>query len=302
MDEFLRQVTPLNRTITEALPTGGQIEYEDFPCTIDVTGPLLYTLFQERWQETQIGHVVEGSVLELEFTQAPKICILYDGYLTVVTEAWHLHLCLEDHLGGPLEKTPPELRQQRLIHRASLYRRLNERGEARSWGIQFWNGADEKMMNLFLPNPFVDEEENLLPEGKPQLEKLSLYQELRETYVLGTRPIPFEQNPLKRPYLSVCRSSRCYPSQEWEPIIESLQTAVKAAGLDVYVMTSGCLEVCKSGPVVFYSGDRTWYTRVTPTIAQRIVQEHVVQGNPIADHRYPPVAATQAQPVHSVSR
>lgn len=294
MDKFSRQVTPLNHHVVESLPTGGQIEYEDFPCVVDVTGPLLYTLFQERWKETQIGHVVEGSVLELEFTQAPKICILYDGYLTVVTEAWHLHLCLEEHQGGPLGKTPSELRQQRLIHRASLYRRLNERGEARSWGIQFWNGAGEKMMNLFLPNPFVDEEENLLPEGKPQLEKLSLYQELHETYVLGTRPIPFDRNPLKRPYLSVCRSSRCYPSQKWEPIIESLQAAVKEAGVDVYVMTSGCLEVCKAGPVVFYSGDNTWYTRVTPAIAQRIVQEHVVQGAKITDHLYPPIAKSEA--------
>ncbi|CBN56574.1 MULTISPECIES: (2Fe-2S) ferredoxin domain-containing protein [Kamptonema] len=295
MGEFSRFVTPLNRCITEPLLTGGQIEYEDFPCTIDVTGPLLYALFQERWQETQIGHVVEGGVLELEFTQPPKICILYDGYLTVVTEAWHLHLCLEEHLGGPLEKTPPKLRQQRLIHRASLYRRLNEKGEARSWGIQFWNGAGEKMMNLFLPSPFVGEDEDLLPEGKPQLEKLSLYQELREIYVLGSGPIPFENNPLKRPYISVCRSSRCHPSRNWQPIIEALQTAVKEAGMDVYVMTSGCLEVCKMGPVVFYSGDRTWYTRVTPAIAQRIVHEHLGQNNKVIDHLYPPVSKSTSK-------
>jgi len=289
MGEFSRLVTPLNCCITEPLPMGGQIEYEDFPCTIDVTGPLLYTLFQERWEETQIGHVVEGSVLELEFTQPPKICIIYDGYLTVVTEAWHLHLCLEEHLGGPLAKTPPELRQQRLIHRASLYRRLNERGDPRSWGIQFWNGAGEKMMNLFLPNPFLGEDEDLLPEGKPQHSKLSLYKELRDIYVLGIRPIPFENNPLKRPYLSVCRSSRCYPSRNWQPIIEALQEAVKEAGMDVYVMTSGCLEVCKMGPVVFYSGDRTWYTRVNPDVARRIVREHLVQGQPIKNHLYPRV-------------
>lgn len=287
MGEFSRQITPFNRIITEPLPTGGQIEYEDFPCTIDVTGPLLYTLFQERWQETQIGHVVEGSVLELEFAQPPKICVLYDGYLTVVTEAWHLHLCLEEHLGGPLEKTPPKLRQQRLIHRASLYRRLNDRREARSWGIQFWNGAGEKMINVFLPNPFVGEDEDLLPEGKPQLEKLSLYQELREIYVLGIRPIPFDRNPLKRPYLAVCRSSRCYPSRNWEPIIEALQDAVKQAELDVYVMTSGCLEVCKLGPVVFYSADQTWYTRVTPEVAKQIVTEHLCRGNKLTNHLYP---------------
>jgi hypothetical protein len=110
MTEFSRWVTPLNRRTVEPLYAEQQIEYEDFPCTIDVTGSLLYTLFQEHWQDVQIGHVVEGSVLELEFTQAPKICIVYDGYLTVVTQAWHLHLCVEEHLGGPLCKTPPAMR------------------------------------------------------------------------------------------------------------------------------------------------------------------------------------------------
>ncbi|GEM_PF-115694 len=287
MTHFSPWVTPLNHRTIEPLYGGHQIEYEDFPCTIDITGPLLYTLFQERWQDVQIGHVVEGSVLELEFTEAPKICILYDGYLTVVTQAWHLHLCLEEHLGGPLCKTPPELRQQRLIQRASLYRRLNEKGQPRSWGIQFWNGAGEKMMNLFLPNPFLGEDEDLLPVGKPRLEKLSLYEELRQIYVLGTQPIPYNHNPLKRPYLSVCRSSRCYPSRQWKPIYEALQQAVEETGAEVTVMNAGCLEVCKLGPVVFYSGDRTWYTRVTPEVAKQIVQDHVIEGKQVSKHLYP---------------
>ena len=77
MSKFSRWVTPLDRRSIEPLYAGQIIEYEDFPCTIDVTGPLLYTLFQERWQEIQVGHVVEGSVLELELTgktrpQAPS--------------------------------------------------------------------------------------------------------------------------------------------------------------------------------------------------------------------------------------
>lgn len=292
MSNFSRWVIPLNQKVMEPLSTGGQIEYEDFPCDVDTTAPLLYRLFQECWEQTEIGHVVEGGVLELGFKAPPKICVLYDGYLTVVTEAWHLHLCLEEHKGGPLEKTPPELRKERLINRASLYRRLNEDGEARSWGIQFWNGANQKMMNIFLPNPYVDEQEDLLPEGKPQTEKLNLYQELRETYILGTRQIPYETNPLKRPYISVCRSSRCFPSQNWQPIVEAFQKAVKEADLDVYVMTSGCLEVCKLGAVAFYSGDCemerdwAWYTRVTPEIADRIVKEHLVEGNKVSKHLY----------------
>ncbi len=52
--------------------------------------------------------------------------------------------------------------------------------------------------------------------------------------------------------------------------------------------TSGCLEVCKLGPVVFYSEDRTWYTRVQPNVAETIVKEHLVQGKKVVTNSYPP--------------
>lgn len=289
MPEFHPWITPLNNVETETSLTGWTLEYEDFPCDLDVTAPLLYTLFEQNWQQVGLAHVVEGGVIELEFTKAPKLCILYDGYLTVATEAWHIHLCLEEHLGGPHCKTPLELRKTRKVSRAAFYRRLNPEGSPRTWGIQFWNGDGEKLHSIFLPNPYIGDEEDLLPEGKPNLSKLSLYQELREIYVLGTRPIPFSENPLKRPYLSVCTSSRCYPSRHWQPIVEQLQSAVEQAGLDIEVRTSGCLEVCKLGPVVFYSGDRTWYTRVTQNVAETIVNQHLVQGNVVEEYSYPPL-------------
>ncbi|NEP39174.1 MAG: (2Fe-2S) ferredoxin domain-containing protein, partial [Okeania sp. SIO2H7] len=44
MSDFNQWVVPLNRTISEKTPRGATIEWEDFPTTIDVTGPLLYTL------------------------------------------------------------------------------------------------------------------------------------------------------------------------------------------------------------------------------------------------------------------
>ncbi len=307
---FSPWVTPLNRCSTEPTPMGGVIEYDEFPSDIEVVGPLLHLLFQTHWQEIELGHVVEGSVLELSLTAPPKVFVLYDGYLTVVTDAWHLHLCLEENMGGPTGRTPVALRQQRQIKRAALYRRLNDRGRAVSWGIQFWNGSDERMMTLFLPNPYIGKAagkteettakeglENLLPEGKPQLEKLRLYERLRAIYVLGTEPMPFQENPLKRPYLAVCRSTRCNPSGNWQPTFEALKQATQAAGLDIPIQTAGCLEVCKLGPVVFCSGvplkegscHRTWYTRVTPAIAQQIVQSHLVEGQPLAESVYPQV-------------
>ncbi|MEO0770646.1 MAG: (2Fe-2S) ferredoxin domain-containing protein, partial [Cyanobacteria bacterium J06649_4] len=250
----------------------------------------------------------------LSFTAPPKIFVLYDGYLTVVTEAWHLHICLEENFGGPTGRTPANLRQQRQVKRASLYRRLNQQGRAVSWGIQFWNGSDERMMTLFLPNPYIGkpkdnnktesaigetdqkeskaDAENLLPEGKPQLEKLKLYESLRAIYVLGTEPMPFSENPLKRPYIAVCRSTRCNPSGNWQPTFEAIEQAVKSANLDIPVQTAGCLEVCKLGPIAFYSGDHTWYTRVTPTVAKQIVNSHLVDGQPLTESVYPPVETT----------
>jgi len=288
MNKFSRNVIPLNLSETEPLPNGGRIEYEFFPTDLDVTAPLLHYLCQERWKDIGIGHMVDGSVLELEFNAAPKIFKLYDGYLTIITEGWHLHLCLAPNLGGPDRKTSPEQSQARLVTRAALYRRLNPDGEPRSWGIQFWNGVGVKMMTFFLPNPFIGENDDLLSERKPNLEKLKLYEELRNIYVLGIHEIPYDRNPLNKRYISVCRSSRCLPSRDYQPIYDALQAAVTEAGIeDLEVCVSGCLEVCKMGPVVFYSDDATWYTRVTPEIAKQIVDDHVVGGVAIAKHIYP---------------
>ncbi|MGQ9837617.1 MAG: (2Fe-2S) ferredoxin domain-containing protein [Cyanobacteriota bacterium] len=287
MASFTPWITPLHQTWQEFSPNGWTLVYEGIPVYIDCLGPLLYSLFQEHWAEVQVGHVVEGGVLELSFKEPPSLCVLYDGYLTVATETWHLHLCLEEHKGGPYCKTPVELRQKRLVSRAALYQRLNPEGKPRMWGIQFWNGAGESLMQIFLPSPFLGIDENYLPESKADYGKLSLYEEIRKIYVLGESPIQYDDNPLKRPYLSVCRSSRCYPSRNYQPIVEALESALQAAQLDIKVITSGCLEVCQQGPVVFYSGDRTWYTRVNPKVAQQIVSEHLLNNCPLQAHLFP---------------
>jgi (2Fe-2S) ferredoxin len=287
MSEFNCWVTPVNEVVREDLATGGFVEYEYFDCKSDVLASLLYTLFEQNWQQVGVGHIVQGSVLELEFHAPPKLCILYDGYLTVAAEGWHLHLCIDTNFGGPLCKTPVEVRKQRLVTRAAFYRRFNAQESPRSWGIQFWNGANEQLMTILLPNPLVDGE-NLLPEGKPNLAKLALYEDLRDIYVLGKQPIPFTKNPLKHSYISVCTSTRCLPSRKWQPTFDALKSAVENTGLDIEVRTSGCLEVCQLGPVVFYSNDRTWYTRVNPNVAENIVNEHLVKGNKITPNLYPP--------------
>ncbi len=288
MSVFNPWVMPFNQTTTEATGNSWTIEYEYFDCSRDVLACLAYTLFQENWHQVGLGHIEQGSVLELEFHAAPKKCVLYDGYLTVIAQDWHFHLCIEETLGGPNSETPLEVRQQRLISKGAFYRRINPEGEPHSWGIQFWNGAGEKVMTIFLPNPYI-EDENLLPDGKANFSKLDLYNELREIYVSGIKQIPFAKNPFKCSYIAVCTSGRCYPSQKWQPTFDALSLAVEKAELDIEVRTAGCLQVCKLGPVAFYSDDKTWYTRVKPEVAEQIVNEHLVQGKKVTEYLYPPV-------------
>jgi (2Fe-2S) ferredoxin len=289
---FERRVTPLNKIEREYTHNGHSIEYEDFSTTLDVLGPLLHSLFQEHWPDLGLGHVVDGSVLELEFTSAPTACRVYDGYLTVVAEGWHMHLCIAENWGGPARITPKSLRQVRRVSRAALYRQFNAQGEPQSWGIQFWNGGEEKMMTIFLPNIFLGEDEDFLPEHKPDLSKLEVYEKLRQIYVLGMVDIPYTSNPLNRPYLSVCRSTRCNNGKDWQLVYDALHKQLVDSKIDVELIISGCLEVCKMGPIVFYSGDErspehTWYARVTPDIAKEIVTKHLKNNQKVERNLHP---------------
>jgi hypothetical protein len=134
-DIFQRRVTPLQKIEIERLDADNSFEYEDFPATFDVLGPMLHSLFQEHWQELGLGHIVNGSILELEFEAAPKACWMYDGYLTVISQGWHMHLCIGENQGGPERTNSPALRQARQVSRAALYRQLNAQGHSvLEWG------------------------------------------------------------------------------------------------------------------------------------------------------------------------
>ena len=98
-----------------------------------------------------------------------------------------------------------------------------------------------------------------------------------------------------RRHLLVCTGPRCTQNGESQALFDSLGDTFKAAGLDqgelrVKRTRVSCFAACKGGPVVCVQPDGVWYYNATPDNMQRIVDQHLVGGEPVEDlifHRGP---------------
>lgn len=91
-----------------------------------------------------------------------------------------------------------------------------------------------------------------------------------------------------RRHLLVCVGPRCAQDGQAQTLFDSLGDKFKAAGLhegELRVKRSrvSCFAACKGGPVVCVQPDGTWYYNVTDANMDRIVRQHLVQGQVVQD-------------------
>ncbi|MGQ0709999.1 MAG: copper chaperone PCu(A)C [Rhodoferax sp.] len=99
--------------------------------------------------------------------------------------------------------------------------------------------------------------------------------------------------PALRHQVLVCLGPRCAQAGAWE-VLHALRTQAKASGVDkvgsarVIISRTACQEPCNLAPLVTVQPDNCWYGHVQPADCERLVEQHLIGGEPVAELAHRP--------------
>ncbi|MDB9313150.1 ferredoxin [Spirulina sp. CS-785/01] len=86
---------------------------------------------------------------------------------------------------------------------------------------------------------------------------------------------------------------KCCSKKDGIATWDYLKKRLKDLGLDqpsaehpvsVFRTKANCLRVCTEGPILLVYPDGVWYRRVTPTVVEQIIQDHLINNRIVEDY------------------
>ena len=112
---------------------------------------------------------------------------------------------------------------------------------------------------------------NDLEDGRRKAKKLKLHQVQRQILMCGDTKT------------AKCASKR-EMQRSWQHLKKRLKQLDLADRAGILRVRSYCLDVCRGGPIFVVLPDGVWYGQCTPKVIDKIVDQHLLGGEPVQEH------------------